>query len=162
LRLLARDDLGAARVVVATTTAGANAAVPAGKGVLSFAMPRFSPVGFGGRVWRHAESGRGLIGIWRGCRCALLVRRSLCGVAHGPCSRCACRSPPPCDAPCRPPRGERPQVEVAHLLHFYHERGMAEAPSASQVEKLRAITNGSGADLRRIGLRSAQLDTNTL
>ncbi|KAI8473917.1 MAG: mitochondrial ribosomal death-associated protein 3-domain-containing protein [Monoraphidium minutum] len=53
-------------------------------------------------------------------------------------------------------------VEVAHLLHFYHERGLAEAPSRGQVDKLRAITNGSGADLRRLGPRSAQLDTNTL
>jgi hypothetical protein len=55
-----------------------------------------------------------------------------------------------------------PQIEVAHLLHFYHERGLVEAPSAAQVEKLRAITNGSGSDLRRLGLRSAQLDTNVL
>jgi len=54
------------------------------------------------------------------------------------------------------------QVEVAHLLHFYHEKGLAEAPSASQVEKLRSITNGSGTDLRRLGPRTAQLDTNVL
>jgi hypothetical protein len=51
---------------------------------------------------------------------------------------------------------------VAHLLHYYHERGLAEAPSVSQVEKLRAITNGSGIDLRVLGPRTAQLDTNVL
>lgn len=51
---------------------------------------------------------------------------------------------------------------MAHLLHYYHERGLAEAPSALQVEKLRALTNGAGDDLRRLGPRTAQLDTNTL
>lgn len=51
---------------------------------------------------------------------------------------------------------------MAHTLHYYHERGLGEAPSAAAVEKLRAVTNGSGADLRRLAPRAAQLDTNAL
>lgn len=53
-------------------------------------------------------------------------------------------------------------AEAAHLLHYYHERGAAEAPSAAQVEKLCAVAAGSGDDLRRLGPRAAQLDLNTL
>ena len=54
-------------------------------------------------------------------------------------------------------------VEAAHMLHHYHERGAAEAPSAAAAEKLRALCHGAGDALRRLGPRAAQLgDLNTL
>jgi len=55
------------------------------------------------------------------------------------------------------------QVETAHALHFYHERGLtAEPPSARQVAAMRALTNGSGADLRKWCLKVAQTDMGLL
>jgi hypothetical protein len=40
-------------------------------------------------------------------------------------------------------------VESAHALHYYYERGLLkEPPSDSQVEVLKGLTNGNGAELR--------------
>ncbi|WIA39381.1 hypothetical protein OEZ86_005486 [Tetradesmus obliquus] len=41
-------------------------------------------------------------------------------------------------------------VETAHALFYYHERGLVPAPpSQQQVAAMRALTNGSGEELRR-------------
>ncbi|WIA19097.1 hypothetical protein OEZ85_003745 [Tetradesmus obliquus] len=41
-------------------------------------------------------------------------------------------------------------VETAHALFYYHERGLVPAPpSQQQVASMRALTNGSGEELRR-------------
>jgi hypothetical protein len=55
------------------------------------------------------------------------------------------------------------QVETAHALYYYHERGLTGLPpSARQVSAMRALTNGSGTDLRRWCLQVSQTDNGLL
>jgi hypothetical protein len=55
------------------------------------------------------------------------------------------------------------QVEVAHALFYYYERGLTAAPpSHRQVAAMRALTNGSGTDLRRWCLKVTQTDVGLL
>jgi hypothetical protein len=55
------------------------------------------------------------------------------------------------------------QIETAHALHYYHERGLiAQPPSARQVCAMRALTNGSGTDLRRWCVKVTQTDMGLL
>jgi hypothetical protein len=56
-----------------------------------------------------------------------------------------------------------PKVETAHALYFYHECGLTgQAPSAKQVSAMRALTNGSGSDLRQWCLKVTQTDMGLL
>eukprot|EP00879_Flechtneria_rotunda_P024773 GHRR01026283.1.p1 GENE.GHRR01026283.1~~GHRR01026283.1.p1 ORF type:complete len:312 (+),score=113.83 GHRR01026283.1:643-1578(+) len=54
-------------------------------------------------------------------------------------------------------------VETAHALFYYHECGLVPAtPSLQQVTALRALTDGSGAELRRWSVKITQTDMGLL
>jgi hypothetical protein len=55
------------------------------------------------------------------------------------------------------------QVETAHALFYYHERGLVPAPpSEQQVAAMRALTNGSGEELRRWSVSVTQTNMGLL
>jgi hypothetical protein len=55
------------------------------------------------------------------------------------------------------------QVETAHALFYYHERGIVPAPpSQQQVAAMRALTNGSGEELRRWSVKITQTNMGLL
>ncbi len=50
-------------------------------------------------------------------------------------------------------------VEAAHVLCYYHERGLlGDVPTEQQVVNLRSITNGDARELRRLALQASMLD----
>lgn len=71
---------------------------------------------------------------------------------------------PPRDRPCAHRDPVAPaQVEAAHTLYYYHERGLlAEPPTLKQVEAMLALTQGSGAELRRWCVGITQTDMGLL
>lgn len=55
------------------------------------------------------------------------------------------------------------QVETAHALYYYHERGLVPSPpSEQQVAAMKSITNGSGKELRMWSLSITQTDMGLL
>lgn len=53
------------------------------------------------------------------------------------------------------------QVEAAHALCYYHDRGLIpELPTLRQVQQLLAVTNGNAKELRQLACRQSLLQLN--
>ena len=140
LRLLERQDLGAARIITATTSsrsldeatvAKARAAATASKAA-------------------HAKA-PGATGT------AAAVAASEAATKEGPAAKQHQQQQEQgpvvvVDVP------RYSFVETAHALHYYYERGLLkDAPSEQEVEVLRGVTNGNGAELRTWCVGATQL-----